>query len=139
VPLGADSYPGASDFLGLRRAVPSAVVALFEEQPNVPPPAKPAEPEHSPLALIGAVLGDSGAIAIFLDRSSQKIVRLRQGDTHGGWELSRGSGGPRAAGANLDRCWFRRYAEERQVRRALILVGPSRSRCRHIEFPAGPR
>ncbi|MDB5583923.1 MAG: hypothetical protein JWR80_9099 [Bradyrhizobium sp.] len=75
-------------FSASRRAVQRAVVAPFEEQPNVLVPVKAAEPEQSPLALIGAVVGDSDAIAIFLDRSTQKIVRLRQGDSHGGWELS---------------------------------------------------
>jgi general secretion pathway protein N len=40
------------------------------------------------LTLIGAVVGDSDAIAVFLDRTSQKIVRLRQGDAHSGWILS---------------------------------------------------
>jgi general secretion pathway protein N len=40
------------------------------------------------LTLIGAVAGDGIAIAIFLDRTNQKIVRLRQGETHAGWELS---------------------------------------------------
>ena len=75
-------------FSASRRPPQRAVVAPFEEQPNAPPPQKAAEPEQSPLALIGAVVGDSDAIAIFLDRSSQKIVRLRQGDSHGGWELS---------------------------------------------------
>lgn len=75
-------------FSASRRAVQRAVVAPFEEQPSAPVPVKAAEPEQSPLALIGAVVGDSDAIAIFLDRSSQKIVRLRQGDSHGGWELS---------------------------------------------------
>jgi general secretion pathway protein N len=34
------------------------------------------------------VVGDSDAIAVFLDRTNQKIVRLRQGDTHAGWVLS---------------------------------------------------
>jgi general secretion pathway protein N len=38
--------------------------------------------------LIGAVVGDSDAIAVFLDRTNQKIVRLRSGDTHAGWVLS---------------------------------------------------
>ena len=75
-------------FSASRRPAQRAVVAPFEEQPNAPAPVKAAEPEQSPLALIGAVVGDSDAIAIFLDRSSQKIVRLRQGDTHAGWELS---------------------------------------------------
>ena len=40
------------------------------------------------LALIGAVVGESDAIAVFLDQTSQKVVRLRQGDTHSGWVLN---------------------------------------------------
>lgn len=75
-------------FSASRRPVQRTVVAPFEEQPNMPAPIKAAEPEQSSLALIGAVVGDSDAIAIFFDRSSQKVVRLRQGDTHSGWELS---------------------------------------------------
>src|SRR4030088_2925250 len=53
-----------------------------------PLPKKGANPERPPLALIGAVVGQSDAIAVFLDRTSQKIVRLRQGETHSGWMLS---------------------------------------------------
>jgi general secretion pathway protein N len=40
------------------------------------------------LALIGAVVGAGEAIAVFLDRASQKIIRLRPGESHGGWKLS---------------------------------------------------
>jgi general secretion pathway protein N len=46
------------------------------------------EPERLSLALIGAVVGESDAIAVFIDRTNQKIVRLRQGETHAGWALS---------------------------------------------------
>src|SRR4030088_2630922 len=53
-----------------------------------PLPKKGANPERPPLALIGAVVGESDAIAVFLDRTSQKIVRLRQGEAHSGWVLS---------------------------------------------------
>jgi general secretion pathway protein N len=56
------------------------------EQAAAPPP--PAGPDRPMLALIGAVVGESDAIAIFLDQSSQKIVRLRQGETHSGWVLN---------------------------------------------------
>jgi general secretion pathway protein N len=38
--------------------------------------------------LIGAVVGDSDAIAVFLDRTNQGVVRLRAGDAHAGWVLS---------------------------------------------------
>jgi general secretion pathway protein N len=62
-------------------------VALPVDQVAAPPPPV-AGPERPMLALIGAVVGDSDAIAVFLDRTTQKIVRLRQGDTHAGWVLS---------------------------------------------------
>lgn len=65
------------------RAVPNPPV-----QAVIVPVARPAEPERPSLALIGAVVGDSDAIAVFLDRTDQKIVRLRSGDTHAGWALS---------------------------------------------------
>jgi general secretion pathway protein N len=74
-------------FSASRRPPPRAVAG----PPMVPvaaPPPKPAEPEHPALALIGAVIGDSDAIAVFLDRTNQGIVRLRSGETHAGWVLS---------------------------------------------------
>jgi general secretion pathway protein N len=74
-------------FSASRRQPPRAVIALPVEQVNAPPP-KAAEPERPPLALIGAVVGDSEAIAVFVDRTNQKMVRLRQGETHAGWLLS---------------------------------------------------
>jgi general secretion pathway protein N len=75
-------------FSASRRPPPRAVVAPSVEQVAAPAPQKAAEPAHPPLALIGAVVGDTDAIAVFLDRTNQKIVRLRQGETHAGWELS---------------------------------------------------
>jgi general secretion pathway protein N len=74
-------------FSASRRPPPSAVAGPRIE-PVVAPVAKPAEPELPALALIGAVVGDRDAIAVFLDRTNQKIVRLRAGDTHAGWVLS---------------------------------------------------
>jgi general secretion pathway protein N len=74
-------------FTASRRPPQRAVVAAVELA-SAPQPEKPAEQERLPLTLIGAVVGDSDAIAVFLDRTSQKIVRLKQGDTHSGWVLS---------------------------------------------------
>jgi general secretion pathway protein N len=74
-------------FSGSRRPPPRAVAGP-PIQPVIVPVAKPPEPERLALALIGAVVGDNDAIAVFLDRSTQKIVRLRSGDTHAGWVLS---------------------------------------------------
>jgi general secretion pathway protein N len=70
-----------------RRPRPRAVAGPRIE-PVIVPVAKPAEPERPALALIGAVVGDSDAIAVFIDRTNQGIVRLRAGDTHAGWVLS---------------------------------------------------
>ncbi|MEH2610409.1 hypothetical protein [Bradyrhizobium sp. AZCC 1693] len=73
-------------FSASRRLPQRAVVALPVEQVVAPAPPV-AGPERPTLALIGAVVGGSEAIAVFLDRTSQKIVRLRQGETHAGWVL----------------------------------------------------
>lgn len=75
-------------FSASRRPPQRAVVAPPVDQVSAPIPQKAAEPERPPLALIGAVVGDSDAIAVFLDRTNQKIVRLRQGETHAGWVVS---------------------------------------------------
>jgi general secretion pathway protein N len=74
-------------FSASRRPPQRAVVAPSVDQVAAPPPPV-AGPERPALALIGAVVGDSDAIAVFLDQANQKIVRLRQGDTHAGWVLS---------------------------------------------------
>jgi general secretion pathway protein N len=75
-------------FSASRRPPPRAVAAPPAEPVSVPPPTLAAAPEPPPLALIGAVVGDADAIAVFVDRTNQKTVRLRQGESHAGWLLS---------------------------------------------------
>jgi general secretion pathway protein N len=72
-------------FSASRRPPQPAVIAAPVDRTSAPAPQKAAEPEHPPLALIGAVVGESDAIAVFLDRTNQKIVRLRQGEAYAGW------------------------------------------------------
>lgn len=74
-------------FSASRRPPPRAVVAPVAEQGGTPPPPPPAEPERPALALIGAVVGDADSIAVFVDRTSQKMIRLRPGEAHAGWVL----------------------------------------------------
>jgi general secretion pathway protein N len=74
-------------FSASRRPPPRAVAAPLIDRVSAPPP-KPAAPERPSLALIGVVVGESDAIAVFLDQASQKTVRLRQGESLTGWELS---------------------------------------------------
>ena len=71
-----------------RRPPQPAVIAPPVNQASPPTSHKLAEQERPPLALIGAVVGDNEAIAVFLDRTNQKIVRLHQGEAHAGWVLS---------------------------------------------------
>jgi general secretion pathway protein N len=75
-------------FSASRRPPQRAVVAAPVERASAPPAPKAAEPDHPPLALIGAVVGENDAIAVFLDRTNQKIVRLRQGEAHSGWVVN---------------------------------------------------
>ena len=75
-------------FSASRRPAQRAVVSPPVDQASVPPPQKDAAPERPTLALIGAVVGEGDAVAVFLDQTNQKIVRLRQGESHAGWELS---------------------------------------------------
>ena len=75
-------------FSASRRPAQRAVVAPPVAQASVPPPQKAAVPERPSLALIGAVVGEGDAIAVFLDQTNQKIVRLHLGESHAGWELS---------------------------------------------------
>jgi general secretion pathway protein N len=75
-------------FSASRRPPQRAVIAPPVDQVNTPPLQVATEPERPALALIGAVVADSGSIAVFLDRTNQKIVRLRPGEAHAGWVLS---------------------------------------------------
>jgi general secretion pathway protein N len=73
-------------FLPSRRA---PAPALAGPPPVAPAPAAapPAAPERPQLTLVGAVVGENGAIAIFLDTATNNVIRLRTGEGHGGWTL----------------------------------------------------
>lgn len=73
-------------FSATRRPPPRAVAASPAEVAHAPPPSKPAE-APPPLTLVGAVVGEGDAIAILVNRTDQKVVRLRQGASLDGWSL----------------------------------------------------
>jgi general secretion pathway protein N len=74
-------------FSSSRRPPPPAVVAapVVQTRPP-PPPQQPREPERPRLSLVGTVGGDQG-IAVFIDQTTQAVVRLRTGEGHDGWVL----------------------------------------------------
>jgi general secretion pathway protein N len=86
VPLSALTATQARPIFSASRRPPQPAVVAAPPEPASAP--APAEAEHPPLALIGAVVGAGDAIAVFLDRATQKVVRMRPGDSHGGWKLS---------------------------------------------------
>jgi general secretion pathway protein N len=88
IPLSVLTATSERPIFSASRRPPQRAVVAPPVDPVAPRPQKAAEPERPPLTLIGAVVGDSDAIAVFLDRTNQKFVRLRQGDAHAGWVLS---------------------------------------------------
>jgi general secretion pathway protein N len=87
VPLSALSATQTRPIFSISRRPPRAAAGpRIEVAPPVVP--APAAPERPSLALIGAVVGENDAIAVFLDQTSQGIVRLRLGDASAGWTLS---------------------------------------------------
>ena len=88
VPLSVLTATQERPIFSASRRPPPRALAGPPIQPVDVPVAKPVEPERPALALLGAVVGDNDAIAVFLDRTNQKIVRLRSGDAHAGWVLS---------------------------------------------------
>ena len=46
-----------------------------------------AEPDRPPLTLIGAIASESEGFAVFLDQTTNTVIRLRTGQDHQGWVL----------------------------------------------------
>jgi general secretion pathway protein N len=88
VPLSVLSATRERPIFSASRRPPQRAVVAPHVDPVAPAPQKTAEPERPPLTLIGAVVGDSDAIAVFLDRTNQKFIRLRRGEAYAGWVVS---------------------------------------------------
>ena len=72
-------------FSSSRRPPPPPVAAPAVVQAR-PAPPRPAEPQKPRMSLVGTVGGAEG-IAVFVDQTTQTIVRLRPGEGHEGWVL----------------------------------------------------
>jgi general secretion pathway protein N len=62
------------------------------EKPYTPPPPPPRvetqlPPEPLTLSLVGTIAGESDGVALFTERGTQEVVRLRTGESHHGWVL----------------------------------------------------
>ena len=87
IPLGSLSKTRDRPlFTPSRRPPAPAVVAVPPVvQPKVV--ARPAEPEHPNLTLIGTVVGENEGIGVFLDQATHNFVRIKTGEGHAGWIL----------------------------------------------------
>lgn len=74
-------------FFASRRPLSRAVASAPVEPISTPQAATETDVERPPLALVGTVVGDSDAIAVFLHQPSQGILRLRSGDSNAGWSV----------------------------------------------------
>jgi hypothetical protein len=71
-----------------RRPPPPVVVNRpFVPPPPPPPPPPPKPPEHPSLELLGTIAGEGEGLALFMETTSQMVVRLRTGEAHEGWVL----------------------------------------------------
>src|SRR5207244_2163260 len=57
------------------------------ETAAAPPPVDDDQSRGPSLSLVGAVAGETYAVAIFLDEQTKSIVRLKTGENHAGWIL----------------------------------------------------
>jgi len=72
-------------FLPSRRA-PAPAVAGTPVVVAPPPPPAPVE-DQPPLTLVGVIAGDDEGFAVFLDKATNNVVRLKTGQDHQGWVL----------------------------------------------------
>ena len=72
-------------FTPSRRPPAPAVVAVPPPVQPIQAPVKVAQPLN--LALIGTVVGNNESIGVFLDHASDRLIRLKTGESHSGWVL----------------------------------------------------
>jgi general secretion pathway protein N len=65
---------------------PPALPIASVPQPRAELPVKPEKP---PFLLIGTIIGANGAIGVFRDETTKRVVSLRSGERRSGWLLDR--------------------------------------------------
>jgi len=69
------------------RRPPAPPVVAAPPVPPRPVAAKPPEPERPPLTIVGTIVGGSDAIAVFIDQTTNNVIRIHAGQDHDGWIL----------------------------------------------------
>lgn len=81
-------------------AIPLSSLSATRNRPIFSPNRRPSSrvlqssvsPSRPPLALVGAITGQSEGVAIFLDKTTKRTIRLKTGESHLGWTLRRVKG-----------------------------------------------
>jgi hypothetical protein len=87
IPIGALSETSARPVFSPSRRPPTPSVFTPPDVPPAKPLPPPKGPDRPRLTLLGTIIGESNAIAIFLDETSHGAIRLQTGQSHGGWIL----------------------------------------------------
>lgn len=87
VPLRVLTYTGARPLFSRSRRPPSSPAVAAPASAPVPVAVRPAEPDHPLLTLVGTIVGTHEGIGIFVDQSSNNIIRLTTEQDFQGWTL----------------------------------------------------
>jgi general secretion pathway protein N len=68
-----------------RPPAPPAVAAPVVPRPVAMP--KPPEPERPPLTIVGTIVGGNDAIGVFIEQTTNNVIRIHTGQAHEGWVL----------------------------------------------------
>jgi general secretion pathway protein N len=86
VPLSALTATRERPLFSPSRRPPAPVIVTAPVAPPTRPPPPPA-PEHPNLVLVGTARERTHGIAVFVDSTTQAMVRLQTGEGHMGWIL----------------------------------------------------
>jgi len=69
------------------RRPPSPAIAAPAPAPRPVVAAKPPEPDHPLLTIVGTIVSASEGIGLFIDQTTNEVIRIHTGQEHGGWML----------------------------------------------------
>lgn len=70
-----------------RRPPAPPAVAAPAPAPRPVAAAKPPEPDHPLLTIVGTIVSTRDGIGVFIDQATNEVVRIHTGQEHGGWVL----------------------------------------------------
>ncbi len=89
IPLGALSATRDRPLFSPERRRPPPPAAVAPQPVAAPPsPPQPATAEPPPFQLVGTIVGAGARVALLLNRSTNAVTRLREGESELGWRAS---------------------------------------------------